>query len=101
MATLPMSLRVDSGDGSSVEEYRIYEGIVEVRRQQDSRDPESGDNRHRLTHSELAAHVRDNTVVAQWLKHRIGWRRLLRACTNPQTLEEFGIPADTLDRYAA
>src|SRR5512135_1606962 len=98
MAIMPTTLRLELDSG--VEEYRIYEGMVEVRKMQRSGEVQS-DDWQRLTHAQLAAHVKDGTVVAQWLRHRLGWRRLLRACVNPETLEEFGIAENTLDRYAA
>ena len=99
MALMPTTLRLETDSG--VEEYRIYEGVVEVRTLARSGEDPSEDNWQRLTHAQLAAHVEDGTVVAQWLRHRLGWRRLLRACVNPETLEEFGIAENTLDRYAA
>ena len=100
MALMPMNLRLEAMDGSGFEEYRIYEGAIEMRKMCSYEDP-SEDSWERVTHAQLAAHVKDDTVVAQWLRKRIGWQRLLLACTNPQTLEEFGIADNTLDRYAA
>ena len=101
MALMPTNLRVEAADGSGIDEYRICEGMIEFRKLQRSGEIESDDHWDRLSPSDLTAHVHDNTVVAQWLRHRLGWRRLLRACVNPETLEEFGIPENTLDRYAA
>jgi hypothetical protein len=101
MSLLPMNLRLKATDGSGIDEYRISEGTIEVRRVQRSGEPASDDEWRVLTHRELADHVKHGTVVAQWLRKRIGWRRLLQACVDPQTLEEFGIPENTLDRYAA
>ncbi len=99
MALMPMNLRLEAVDGSGLEEYRIHEGAIEVRKLR-AYDASEG-NWERVTHAQLAAHVKEDTVVAQWLRKRIGWQRLLLACTNPQTLEEFGIAENTLDRYAA
>jgi hypothetical protein len=109
MALMPMTLRLEATNGSSVEEYRVYEDAVEVRRLccgEEKGDLELAaehlsDDWQRLSPGDLTDHVKNNTVVAQWLKHRIGWRRLLRACADPQTLQEFGIPDNSLDRYAA
>jgi hypothetical protein len=101
MTLMPTTLRLEAEDHSGVEEYRIYEGVIEVRKLERSGEPITDDAWQRLTHTQLAKHVNDNTVVARWLRHRIGWQRLLRACINPQTLAEFGIPENTLDRYAA
>lgn len=101
MTLLPTTLRLEGEDHTGVEEYRIYEGVIEVRKLQRSAENQSDDAWQRLTHTQLAEHVKDNTVVAKWLRHRIGWQRLLRACINPQTLAEYGISENTLDRYAA
>lgn len=109
MVLMPMTLRLEASDGSGVEEYRIYEDSVEVRKLRCGEENDDvelaaehiSDEWQRLSHEDLTAHVKTNTVVAQWLKHRLGWRRLLRACTDPQTLQEFGIPDNSLDRYAA
>ena len=81
-----MRLRLESGDGSPVKEYRIEDGNVEVR----SLDPEDGSIRRagsvwwRLTPGQLSIHVEHNTVVARWLERRLGWRRLLQACVGEQ-----------------
>jgi hypothetical protein len=109
MVLMPMTLRLEASNGSGVEEYRIYEDAVEVRKLRSGEEKDDlelageqvSNEWQRLLPRDLSAHVRNNTVVAQWLKHRLGWRRLLRACTDPETLQEFGIPANTLDRYAA
>jgi hypothetical protein len=109
MVLMPMTLRLEASNGSGVEEYRIYEDAVEVRTLRFGEEKDDlelageqvSNEWQRLLPRDLSAHVRNNTVVAQWLKHRLGWRRLLRACTDPETLQEFGIPANTLDRYAA
>jgi len=77
-----MRLRLESSDNSPVEEFRIEDGSVEVR----MLDPEGvtvrrvGSIWRRLTPEQLSIHVERNTVVAQWLQRRLGWRRLLQAC---------------------
>jgi hypothetical protein len=109
MVLMPMTLRLEATDGAGVEEYRIFEDAIEVRKLRCGEEKDDvelaaehvSDEWERLSHEALTEHVKNNTVVAQWLKHRIGWRRLLRACTDPQTLQEFGIPDNSLDRYAA
>ena len=109
MVLMPMTLRLEASNGSGVEEYRIYEDAVEVRKLRCGEEKDdlelageqASDEWQRLLPRDLSAHVRNNTVVAQWLKHRLGWRRLLRACTDPETLQEFGILDNALDRYAA
>lgn len=101
MAHTPITLRLEAGDGSAVDEYRIRGEEIEVRRLQNSGETPRDNPWHRLTPGELSAHVHNKTAVAKWLEHRLGWRRLLRACTDPHTLQEFGIPENTSGRYAA
>src|SRR5581483_4549412 len=102
MPFMPMTLRLEAADGSGADEYRICDGEVEIRTRQGS-DDQAGteDNWQRLTPEQLSRHVQDNTIVAQWLKRRLGWRRLLRACVGQQTLHEFGISDKAVDRRAA
>jgi hypothetical protein len=77
-------LRLESSDRFPAEEYRIDDdGKVEVR----TLDP--GDQSiwsvwWRLTPGQLSSHVERNTVVAQWLERRLGWRRLLPACVGQE-----------------
>jgi hypothetical protein len=86
MSSGSMRLRLESGDGSSAKEYRIEDGNVEVR----PVDPKGGSPRRtgsdwwRLTPEQLSIHVERNTVVAQWLERRLGWRRLLQACVGQE-----------------
>ena len=81
-----MRLRLESGNGSPAKEYRIEDGNVEVR----TLDPEGGSPGRtrsvwwRLTPEQLSIHVERNTVVAQWLERRLGWRRLLQACVSQE-----------------
>lgn len=94
---MPMNLRLEAHDGSG-EEYRIRDNEIEVRAV-DSDLPD--DDWQPLSSHELAEHVQHNSIVAQWLKHRIGWRRLLLKCTDQETLHKFGIYQPTHDQYAA
>jgi hypothetical protein len=98
MSLIPMNLRIEAHSG--FEEYRICEGSIEVRKLRRVEVASEG-GWQRLNHADLAAHVHENSVVAQWLRKTIGWQRLLRLCVNPETLEEFGIAENTLDPYAA
>ena len=81
-----MRLRLESVNGSPAKEYRIDDGNVEVR----MLDPEDGSDRctgsiwSRLTPEQLSIHVERNTVVAQWLERRLGWRHLLQACVGQE-----------------
>ena len=70
------SLHLGPGEVSPAQEYRIRDGSVEVR----DVDPDRTADWQRLTPRQLSRHVESNTVVAQWLEHRLGWRRLLQAC---------------------
>jgi hypothetical protein len=104
MTLMPTTLRLETAAG--VDEYRIWEGAVEVRTlhrpsEQLFDEEVSTYGWRRLNHHDLSRHVKDNTVVAQWLRHRIGWQRVVQLCADPQTLEEFGIACNTLDRHAA
>lgn len=84
-------LRLEPGDGSQVKEYRIENEIVEVRALDPNGqpDPQSGSDWQQLTPDQLAVHVERNTVVAQWLQRRLGWRRLLWACISQEpTMQE-------------
>lgn len=82
MSNTSRRLRVESKDGSPAREYRIAGEGVEVRTlaRKDGFDDGVESLWWRLTPEQLSAHVERNTVVAQWLEHRLGWRRLLRAC---------------------
>ena len=75
-------LLLESGDGSPAKEYRIEDGNVEVK----TLDGGSyyGNVWWRLTPGQLSTHVKRNTLVARWLEHRLGWRRLLLACVGPR-----------------
>ncbi len=103
MSLIPMSLRLEAGDGSAVEEYRIHDGDVEVRKlRQPVEEIRHGVVWHRLTAGQLSSHVYGNTVVAQWLQRRLGWRRLLQACVDEQYLgDDASNTVNTVDRYAA
>jgi hypothetical protein len=102
MALLPMSLRLEAADGSGGEEYRIHDGEIEVRKLgQRVEEIRHGVVWHRVTPGELSSHVHENTVVAQWLERRIGWRRLLWACANQESSNDAAASENTVDRYAA
>lgn len=78
MSAGTMHLLLEARNGSSAKEYRIEGGSVEVR----TLGCESDHVRmwSPLTPEQLSSHVKRHTVVARWLQHRLGWRRLLRAC---------------------
>ena len=92
MELMPMCLRLERSDGTPAEEYRIFDGAIECRQIEDSCDW------HRLSAEQLTDHVNRKTVVANWLTHRLGWRRLLRACVADQHLQMFGPLGDDVRR---
>jgi hypothetical protein len=78
-------LRVDSSEGSRAREYRIDSGSIQVR----TLISDGAKNVWRtLTSDDLSSHVKRNTVVAQWLERRLGWRRLLLACVGEECSSE-------------
>ncbi len=87
MAPASMRLRLEPADGSPVKEYRIMDGSVEVRmlEPKGGPDPRTESAWLRLTPDQLSIHVERNTVVAQWLECRLGWRRLLQACVSQES----------------
>jgi hypothetical protein len=103
-----MHLRLETTDGAAGEEYRIYDGHIEVRievrdLQCSSADDSSADEWcwNRVSPEELTAHVNGKTVVAEWLKRRLGWRQLLRACVSDQDIYMFDEARRSADRRAA
>ena len=76
-------LRLEPEDGSPAKDYRIRDGEIEVRILATSinlADPEW----RRLTSSEVAYDIENNTIVARWLEARLGWRRVLRKCVQAE-----------------
>jgi hypothetical protein len=99
MALEPMHLRLEAADPAEGKEYRIYDGQIEVRGLQCSIEDDWC--WQRVSPDELTAHVNAGTVVAEWLKRRLGWRRLLRACMAEQDLYMFEGADRSPDRRAA
>lgn len=103
MAVIPMSLRLESPNGREGEEYRIYDGHVEVR-SLGSSTVNNDDDQYSwrpVTPEQLTAHVNSQTALAEWLKKRLGWRGLLRACTAEQDLYMFDNMAGSAHSRAA
>jgi hypothetical protein len=102
MALTPMHLRLESPDGRG-DEYRIYDGHVEVRPLGAAvADADMDEYSWRqVTPEQLTSHVSNRTILAEWLKQRLGWRRLLRACLNEQELHMFGVDSSAADRRTA
>ena len=76
-------LRIDHNDGSAVADYRIEHDSVESRTLYTAPDGSSDAEKQwqRLTPEQLSAHILSNTVVARWLRRRMGVHRLVRACS--------------------
>jgi hypothetical protein len=77
-------LRIDPYDGTPVADYRIEDGCVESRTLETAAECDTTTDKRwqRLTPEQLSSHVMANTVVAQWLRRRMGVHRLIRACTS-------------------
>jgi hypothetical protein len=107
MAQHSVRLRLDAADGSATKEYRVDEGRVEVRSWQPHRGFDApASSWHRVTPEQLSTHVERNTVVAQWLERRLGWRRLLLACASQEPsdwrpAEGWTTAEDRVDKHAA
>jgi hypothetical protein len=65
-------LRIESGSGSPINDYRIREGLVEMR----SLDPPHhwASDWRTLNRNELELHNALGTVVSKWLQIRLGSR---------------------------
>ena len=90
------NLRIDLGDGSSVVDYRIENDCVETR----TLEAENEKPWQRLTPKQLTSQVTADTVVARWLRRRMGVHRLLRACTHSLSYAVNSVK-DSSDRTAA
>lgn len=102
MALTTMSLRLEAANGSGFEEYRVHDGDIEVRQERQPYALSRGEGAwRRLSSGEIADQVCRKTAVAQWLLRRIGWRRLLLACSDENTLEIFGVSKAPVDFDAA
>ena len=76
-------LRIDRDDGSAVADYRIEDDRVESRTLHTSTDGSSDTEKQwqRLTPEQLSSHIMRDTVVARWLRRRMGVHPLIRACS--------------------
>jgi len=76
-------LLIDPCDGSPVVDYRIENGGVESRTLEAAERGTTTEKRwQRLTPEQLSSHVMADSVVAQWLRRRMGVPRLIRACVS-------------------
>jgi|SRR6185312_4830268 hypothetical protein len=83
MGQVPITLLLQNVDGSATEEYRVIGGEIQIRELSPNRLDKNSKWRI-LNSEELIAHVEKNTIVSQWLRQRLGWRGLLRACVADQ-----------------
>ena len=89
-------LRIDSGNGSPIVEFRIEKDRVESRDISFEAGGATEAEWRRLTSEEISSHVIAETVLARWLRRRMGLYRLLRACgADPLSQREEG-PEDRL-----
>ena len=76
------TLRIDMPDGSSVVEYRIRHDSVETRTLPAEHGDGTGNEWQRLTPEQIDYHITRSTIVAYWLRRRIGVRRLIQTCSD-------------------
>lgn len=67
-------------------EYRIESGCVETRTLGAAGERDRGGEKQwqRLTSEQIGSHVLAGTVVARWLRRRMGVHRLIRACASDE-----------------
>jgi hypothetical protein len=77
------TLRIDRDDGSAAADYRIEDDRVESRTLHTAPEGSTNTKRlwQRLTPEQLSSHVMRDTVVARWLRRRMGVHPLIRACS--------------------
>jgi hypothetical protein len=77
-------LRIDLCDRSAVVDYRIENGCVESRTLETAIESATATEERwkRLTPEQLSSLVMADSVVARWLRGRMGIHRLVRACTS-------------------
>lgn len=84
-------LRVDPGNGSLALEYRVEGGSVECR--------VLGSGVEELwlplSSEQISSHVMEGTVVAHWLRRRIGVHRLMQACNQDTSFSFNELPQRT------
>jgi hypothetical protein len=73
-------LRIDSGNSSPLIEYRIENERVESRELASLTGAGVNTNWQQLTTEQISSHVMADTVLARWLRRRMGLYRLLRLC---------------------
>jgi len=80
-------LRIDL-DGSLAVDYRIENGRVEQRTVEIAAEGIEEKEWQPLTSEQVSSHVLADTVVARWLRRRIGIFRLMRACGQSSSIDQ-------------
>ena len=76
-------LRLEPGNGSPVVDYRIENGCVETRTLATGAGENALEKQWQpLTPEELSSRVLRDSVLARWLRRRLGLFRLVRACNH-------------------
>ena len=77
-------LRIDLNCDEKAIDYRIRAGAVEMRVLEGPRQGAARFKKawRRLSTEQVSAELESNSVVAVWLKRRMGIHRLLRVCTD-------------------
>jgi hypothetical protein len=91
-------LRVDRGDRSGAIEYRIEREHVESRAVGKDTVEESW---RRIPPEKLRSHVMADTVLARWLRRRMGIHKLIRACQQDSSPFASREASNQADRTAA
>ena len=81
-------LRIDL-DGSLAVDYRIENGRVERRTVEVAAERIEEKEWQPLTSEQVSSHVLAGTVVARWLRRRIGVFRLMRVCSQSSSLSTY------------
>jgi hypothetical protein len=81
-------LRIDL-DGSLAVDYRIENGRVEQRTVGMAAEGIEEKGWQPLTSEEVSSHVLAGTVVARWLRRRMGIFRLMRTCGQSSSLTSY------------
>jgi len=81
-------LRIDL-DGSLAVDYRIENGRVEQRTVGVAAEGIEEKEWQPLTSEQVSSHVLAGTVVARWLRRRIGVFRLMRVCSQSSSLSSY------------
>lgn len=91
-------LRIEKGDGSTAMDYRIEGGCVESRAVRKGMVEKPW---QRLEPEKLRSQVMADTLLAHWLRRRMGIHELIRACQQDSSVLVTGEAQTEADRTAA